>query len=128
MLFSVKRRGDILKKVLIADDAQFMRLSLRQILEKIGYQVVAEAANGLEAIAKYRLYRPDIVTMDITMPEMDGIAAVKELKKIDPQAKIIVISAMGHSAYVFEAIAAGTSGFIVKPFKEADVMKNLIKL
>lgn len=117
-----------MKTVLIADDAQIMRLSLRRILEKMGYQVVAEAANGLEAIAKYRLYRPDVVTMDITMPEMNGIDAVKELKKIDPQAKIIVISAMGHTAYVYEAIAAGASGFIVKPFKEADVVKNMIKL
>lgn len=117
-----------MKTVLVADDAQFMRLSLRQIIEKMGYKVIAEAASGPEAIAKYKFYRPDIVTMDITMPEMDGIEAVKELRKIDPQAKIVVISAMGHTAFVFEAIAAGASGFIVKPFKEADVIKNLIKL
>ncbi|NLO40736.1 MAG: response regulator [Ruminiclostridium sp.] len=117
-----------MKTVLIADDAQFMRLCLRQILEKRGFQVVAEAANGHEAIAKYRLHNPDIVTMDITMPDMDGIAAVKELKKIDPEAKIIVISAMGSMTFIYDAISAGASGFIVKPFKEEDVIKNLIKL
>jgi two-component system chemotaxis response regulator CheY len=113
---------------MIADDALFMRRSLRIILEKIGYQIVAEAANGLEAIAKYKLSKPDIVTMDITMPDMNGIEAVKELKKIDPEAKIIVISAMGSMAFVYDAISAGASGFIVKPFKEEDVIKNLLKL
>jgi len=117
-----------LKTVLITDDAQFMRLHLRQILERRGFQVVAEAANGLEAIVKYRLVKPDIVTMDITMPDMDGIEAIKQLKKIDPQVKIIVISAMGNTAYIFDAITAGACGFIVKPFKEEDVIKNLSKI
>lgn len=117
-----------MKTVLIADDTQFMRLTLRQILEKAGCQVVAEAGNGLDAITKYKQYQPDIVTMDITMPDMNGIEAIKELKKIDPRAKIIVISAMGNMAFVYEAIAAGACSFIVKPFKEADVIKNLVKL
>lgn len=118
----------MLKRVLVTDDAQFMRLSLRKILEKIGFEVVAEAVNGADAVSKYITFRPDIVTMDITMPKMNGIDAIKEIKKIDNQAKIIVISAMGNQFSVFEAIAAGACGFIVKPFNEADVTKNLTKL
>lgn len=117
-----------MKQVLIADDAQFMRISLRRILEKNGYEVVAEAADGIEAVAKYKALNPDIITMDITMPNMNGIDAIKEIKKIKKEANIIVISAMGNMSCVYDAVAAGACGFIVKPFKEDDVLKNLNKI
>jgi two-component system chemotaxis response regulator CheY len=117
-----------MKKVLIADDAQFMRLSLRKILEKNGFEVIAEAADGIEAISKFRTANPDIITMDLTMPEMNGIEAIKQIKKLKKDANIIVISAMGSMSCVYDAVAAGACGFIVKPFKEEDVVKSLSRL
>lgn len=114
-----------MKSVLIADDAQFMRYSLKIILEKNGFKVIGEAVDGLDAVRKFKELNPDIVTMDITMPEMNGIDAIKEIKKIDKDANVIVISAMGNMASVYDAVNAGARGFIVKPFKEADVLKNM---
>lgn len=112
-------------RLLIVDDAAFMRLSIRNMVTKYGVEVVGEASNGIEAIKLYKSETPDIVTMDITMPEMNGIEAISEIKKIDKNAKIIVISAMGNEMNVKDAIIAGAVGFLVKPFKESDVMKNI---
>lgn len=95
------------KTILVVDDAAFMRMMIKDILTKNGYQVVGEADNGLNAIDKYEELKPDLVTMDITMPEMDGITAVKEIRKKNPNAKIIMCSAMGQQAMVIDAIQAG---------------------
>jgi len=103
-------------RVLIVDDAAFMRMMLRDILTKNGYEVAGEAENGAQAVERYKEVKPDLVTMDITMPEMDGITAVREIKKIDPAAKIVMVSAMGQQAMVIEAIQAGAIDFVVKPF------------
>lgn len=115
------------KRIMIVDDAIFMRMKLKDILEKNGYDVVAEAQNGVDAIEKYRAERPDIVTMDITMPEMDGIEALKGIKKIDPAAKVIMCSAMGQQAMVMEAIQSGALDFIVKPFETDRVIDSIQK-
>jgi len=111
-------RGNIVKSVLIVDDAMFMRYTLRKILEKNGFMVVGEAENGLLGVQKYGELLPDIVTMDITMPELNGIGAVQLIKQINPRAKIVMISAMGQEQLVREAILAGASNFLVKPFSE----------
>lgn len=114
--------------ILITDDALFMRVRLRGILARGGFDVAAEASDGNEAIALYRAFKPDIVTMDITMPNMDGITAVREIKKIDPGAKIIMCTAMGQTNMVLEAVAAGAQDFIVKPFQPEKVLEAIQKL
>ncbi len=114
-------------RILIVDDAAFMRMMLRDILTKNGYEVVGEAENGAQAVEKYKELKPDLVTMDITMPEMDGITAVKEIKKLDPGAKIIMVSAMGQQAMVIEAIQAGALDFVVKPFQPDRVLEAVKK-
>lgn len=116
------------KTVLIVDDAAFMRMMLKDILTKANYEVVGEASNGQEAIEKYQELKPNFVTMDITMPIKDGIQAIKEIKKIDSNAKIIVCSAMGQQAMVIESIQAGAKDFIVKPFQANRVIEALQKL
>ena len=115
------------KTVLVVDDAAFMRMMVKDILSKNGYDVVGEAENGLKAVEKYQELTPDLTTMDITMPEMDGITAVKEIKKVDPNAKIIMCSAMGQQAMVIEAIQAGARDFIVKPFQPDRVLEAVRK-
>jgi two-component system chemotaxis response regulator CheY len=117
-----------MKKVLVVDDAAFMRLSLRTILQRNEFEVVGEAANGSEAVNKYFTLKPDIVTMDITMPEMDGVEALTEIKKKDPSAKIVMISALGQESWVKKAIMLGASGFVVKPYKEEHIVQTLNKL
>ena len=114
-------------KVLIVDDAAFMRMMLKDILSKNGFDVVGEAENGKEAVTKYEELKPDIVTMDITMPEMDGIAAVKEIKEKHSDAKVVMVSAMGQQAMVIEAIRSGAADFIVKPFQPDRVLEALGK-
>lgn len=114
--------------VLIVDDAAFMRMMIRNMLEKNGHQVVGEAQNGVEAIQQYKALHPDIVTMDITMPEKDGIEALKEIKSLDPNARIIMASAMGQQAMVIEAIQSGAKDFIVKPFDEGRVIQAIQKV
>src|SRR5690625_1393649 len=99
-------------KVLIVDDAAFMRMMIKDILEKNGYEVVGEAQNGVEAVEKYEELSPDLVTMDITMPEMDGIEALKKIQEINPEATVIMCSAMGQQAMVIDAIQAGAKDFI----------------
>jgi two-component system, chemotaxis family, chemotaxis protein CheY len=113
--------------ILIVDDAAFMRMMIKDILTKNGYQVVGEAADGVQAIEKYKECIPDLVTMDITMPEMDGITALKEIKKINPNVKVIMCSAMGQQAMVIDAIQAGARDFIVKPFQADRVLEAISK-
>jgi Response regulator containing CheY-like receiver domain and AraC-type DNA-binding domain len=117
-----------MKRVLIVDDAAFMRLSLKTILEKNGFQVVGEAVNGLEAVEKYFALKPDVVTMDITMPVKDGVEALGEIRSKDPTAKIVMISALGQDTWVKKAIMLGAKGFVVKPYKEDYVVQTLNKL
>ncbi|AJS59159.1 MULTISPECIES: response regulator [Paenibacillus] len=114
-------------RILIVDDAAFMRMMIRDILTKNGFEVVGEAQDGAQAIEKFKEVRPDLITMDITMPEMDGIAALKEIKKIDPSAKVIMCSAMGQQAMVIDAIQAGAKDFIVKPFQSDRVVEAINK-
>ncbi|MCK4810287.1 MAG: response regulator [Candidatus Omnitrophica bacterium] len=115
-------------KVLIVDDALFMRKMLADILKKEGFEVCGEGENGKEAVSRYKELKPDLVTMDIVMPKMeeiDGISAVKEIVREDPQAKIIMVSAMGQHALVVEAIQAGAKDFIVKPFHPSRVIEAI---
>ena len=124
----VGRWKNMSKRILIVDDTLFMRIKLKSLLEKCGYQVVGEAANGLEAIDKFKVLSPDIVLMDITMPEMDGISALKEIKSIDPKAIVVMVSAMGQERSVKEAIAAGARNFVVKPFQDDKIKDVLARL
>lgn len=114
-------------KVLIVDDAAFMRMMLKDILTKNGYTVVGEAENGAVAVARYGELKPDLTIMDITMPEMDGLQAVKEIRQQDAQARIIMCSAMGQQAMVIEAIQSGAKDFVVKPFQADRVIEAVSK-
>jgi two-component system chemotaxis response regulator CheY len=114
------------KKILVVDDAAFMRMMIKDILTKNGYEVVGEAENGARAVEKYKELIPDLVIMDITMPEVDGIQAVKEIKKVNADSQIIMCSAMGQQAMVIESIQAGARDFIVKPF-QADRVIDAVK-
>ncbi|MGL4344516.1 MAG: response regulator [Cellulosilyticaceae bacterium] len=116
------------KNILIVDDAAFMRMMIKDILTKNGYNVVGEAENGAKAVEKYKELKPDLVLMDITMPEMDGIAAVKAIKAADANAKVIMCSAMGQQAMVIESIQAGAKDFIVKPFQAERVIEAVRKV
>lgn len=118
----------MVKNILIVDDAAFMRMKLKDILEKNGYNVVGEAENGIEAVSLYQDLNPDLVTMDITMPEMDGIEALKKIKETDSGAKVIMCSAMGQQGMVMDAIKAGAIDFIVKPFDTTRVVESLGKV
>ena len=115
-------------KILIVDDAAFMRMMIKDILTKNGYEVVAEAANGVEAVELYKSHQPDLVTMDITMPEMDGIEAVKHIKAVNPAAKVIMCSAMGQQSMVMDAIKAGANDFIVMSFQVDRVLEAVKKI
>lgn len=115
-------------KILIVDDAAFMRMMIKNILVKEGYEVVGEAENGAQAVEKYKELNPDLVTMDITMPEMDGISAVKEIMKLNSGAKVVMCSAMGQQAMVIDAIQAGAKDFIVKPFQADRVIEAISKV
>lgn len=117
-----------MKRVLIVDDTMFMRLSLKMMLEKNGFDVIGEAENGAIAVAKYQELKPDIVTMDITMPIVDGIEALRQIRAIDNQAKVVMVSAMGQEVMIRNAVMAGAKNFIVKPFTEESVIKVLSKL
>jgi two-component system, chemotaxis family, chemotaxis protein CheY len=115
-------------RVLIVDDAAFMRMMIKDILEKNGFSVVGEANNGIKAVELYKQEKPDVVTMDITMPDMDGIEAVKAIKAFDPAAKVIMCSAMGQQTMVMDAIRAGARDFIVKPFQADRVLEAIRKV
>ena len=116
------------KNILICDDAAFMRMMIKDILTKNGYNVVGEAENGLKAVEKYSETKPDLVLMDITMPEMDGIQALKNIKEQDPGATVIMCSAMGQQAMVIESIQTGAKDFIVKPFQADRVIEAVKKV
>ncbi|HHW30458.1 MAG TPA: response regulator [Clostridiaceae bacterium] len=115
------------KRILVVDDAAFMRMMIKDILTKNGFEVVGEAENGARAVEKYKELSPDLVIMDITMPEVDGIQAVKEIKKENKNSKIIMCSAMGQQAMVIESIQAGAQDFIVKPFQPDRVIEAVKK-
>jgi len=114
-------------KILIVDDAAFMRMMLKNILEQNGHEVIGEGVNGKDGVDKYKELIPDLVTMDITMPEMMGIDAVRNIKKINPNAKVVMCSAMGQQGMVVEAIQAGATDFIVKPFQPERVLEAIKK-
>ncbi|MCB2308696.1 response regulator [Clostridium estertheticum] len=116
-----------MKRVLITDDATFMRMSLKSMLEKCGFEIVGEAENGLVAIGEYKILKPDIITLDITMPIMDGLTALKNIKAFDKNAKVIMISAMGQESIVREAIISGAMGFVIKPFTQETIIKAFSK-
>ncbi|WP_339249712.1 response regulator [Sporosarcina sp. FSL W8-0480] len=115
------------KRILIVDDAAFMRMMIKDILIKNNFEVVGEASDGVQAVEKYMELLPDLVTMDITMPEMDGITALKKIKENDPSAIVIMCSAMGQQAMVIDAIQAGAKDFIVKPFQADRVVEAIQK-
>lgn len=114
-------------RILIVDDAQFMRMMLKNILSGAGYEIVGEGENGVQAIEKYKDLKPDLVVMDMIMPEMGGIDAVREIVKLDAGAKVLMCSAMGQQALVVEAIQVGARDFIVKPFQPAGVLEAVAK-
>ena len=116
------------KNILICDDAAFLRMMIKDILTKNGYNVVGEAENGAKAVEKYQELKPDLVLMDITMPEMDGIQALKAIKAADPSATVIMCSAMGQQAMVIESIQSGAKDFIVKPFQQDRVLEAVRKV
>ena len=116
------------KNILICDDAAFMRMMIKDILTKNGYNIVGEAENGAKAVEKYAELKPDLVLMDITMPEMDGIEALKKIKAADANASIIMCSAMGQQAMVIESIQSGAKDFIVKPFQAERVLEAVQKV
>lgn len=115
-------------KILLVDDAAFMRMMIKDTLSKSGYTDVYEAADGQIAVAKYEEVKPDLVIMDITMPNMDGLEALKAIKVNDPGAVVVMCSAMGQEAMVIEAIKSGAKDFIVKPFKPDRILKTLTSL
>lgn len=116
------------KNILICDDAAFMRMMIKDILTKNGYNIAGEAENGAKAVEKYNELEPDLVLMDITMPEMDGIQALKKIKETDPNASVIMCSAMGQQAMVIESIQSGAKDFIVKPFQADRVLEAVQKV
>lgn len=115
-------------RVLIVDDAAFMRTKIRLTIEKAGYEVVGEAENGADGVAQYLKLKPDLVTLDVTMPVMNGLDALKEIKKIDKDARVLMVSAMGQEGIVREAVMAGARTFIVKPFTDERLIKTVEKL
>ena len=117
-----------MSRVLVADDASFMRQMIRDIIDPEGYEVVGEAADGVEVVEKYKELHPDIVMMDIVMPKRSGIDAEKIIVEMSPQAKIVMCSALGQETLVMEAIQAGAADFIVKPFKPEAVVSTLKKV
>jgi two-component system chemotaxis response regulator CheY len=114
-------------RVLIVDDAAFMRKMLGDVLAKGGHEVIGEGANGAEAITQYQALRPDIMTLDITMPEKDGLAALREILTLEPSAKIVMCSALGQESKVLEAIKSGAKDFVVKPFQPDRVLDAIGK-
>lgn len=115
-------------KILIVDDAAFMRMTIRKMLEPAGHTVVAEAGTGTDGIAQYKKYNPEVALFDLTMPEMDGMSAIKQIKEYDKNARIIVCTALGQQAKIAEAIESGASDFIVKPFKQDRLLAAIDKV
>lgn len=118
-------------KILVCDDSAFMRMMLKKVLIEQGHEIIGEAGDGLEAFAAYQKLQPDLVTMDITMPRMDGIEAVKKIHEFNPLARIIMVTALGQKAIITDALKAGASDFIVKPFdleKVATIVKKVLSI
>ena len=113
--------------ILVCDDAAFRRMTLIQILQGAGHDVIGEAANGIEALEKYRVLKPDVVLMDITMPERNGLEATKDITEYDPTATVIMVSALGQQDKVFTAIANGAKDFVVKPFEPDKIIQCISK-
>jgi two-component system chemotaxis response regulator CheY len=114
-------------KILVVDDAAFMRMMIKDILTKEGYEIAGEAATGREAVEKFSQLKPDVVTMDITMPEMNGIEALKQILNYNSNAKVVMVSAMGQDKLIIEALEAGAVDFIVKPFQPKKVVETVAK-
>ncbi len=114
-----------MSSVLIVDDSRTSRRILKDMLEKAGYEIVGETVNGREGVQQYERLHPDIVTMDITMPEMDGIEALKQIKELDPDSKVVMITAAGQKDKMMEAVKMGASEFVSKPFVEETVLEAL---
>jgi two-component system, chemotaxis family, chemotaxis protein CheY len=114
-------------KILVVDDAEFLRVRITKMLTADGFEVV-EAENGLKAIEAFKANKPDMVLMDITMPEMDGLSALKELRKIDPNAKVVMLTALGQESVVLEAVKSGAKDFVVKPFERDRILSAINKL
>ncbi len=114
--------------VLVVDDAAFMRMTIKKMIEPHGHTVICEAENGIEAIKRFVEYRPDVVLLDITMPEMNGVEALKRIKEVDPNARVIICSAMGQQAMVAQTIQYGAKDFIVKPFEEDRLIAAIDKV
>lgn len=114
-------------RIVVVDDSAFLKMMIKNMLLKNGFEVVGEASNGLMAIDVYKDLKPDLIIMDITMPELNGIEATKKIKQIDPRAKIVMCSALGQSQTVLESIQAGARDYIVKPFEEEQVIKIIRK-
>ncbi len=117
---------DVNPKIMVVDDSLFMRMLLKNVIRELGYEVTMEASNGVEALSLYSDERPDLVTLDITMPEMDGLTALEKIKDLNPNAKVIMVSAMGQQALLIRAVSMGASDFIVKPFSK-DRVKEALK-
>ena len=115
-------------KILICDDSAFMRMMLRKVLEDNGHEIIGEAGDGKQAVQMYRQLTPELTTMDITMPKMDGIEAVKHIHEEDPVARIIMVTAIGQRSVIADAIKAGASDFIVKPFEPSQVVATINKV
>ncbi|MGF7050239.1 two-component system chemotaxis response regulator CheY [Paenibacillus sp. DS2015] len=115
-------------KILVVDDSLFMRVILKEIILNMGHTVIGEAENGIEAIQRYSELQPDLITMDINMPMMSGITALKEILEINPQAKILICSALGQQKFITEAIRAGAKDFVVKPIQEERVIEAISKI
>lgn len=115
-------------KILLVDDAGFMRMMIKNYLTKAGYTDFVEGEDGAQAVQLYQQEKPDLLIMDITMPNMDGIEALREIKKIDPGARVVMCSAMGQESMVMEAITLGAMDFIVKPFKEERIVQTVSKV
>lgn len=126
MIITGKERRTM-ANILVCDDAAFMRMTLIKILQEAGHVAVGEAANGIEAFEKYKVLKPDIVLMDITMPERDGLAATKDITDYDPNANVIMVSALGQQEKVFAAIANGAKDFVVKPFEPDKIIQCISK-
>jgi len=115
-------------KILVVDDAAFMRMMLKNILSANGHEVIGEAENGIQSMEKYEQLKPELITMDVVMPQMDGIEATKEIMRNHPEAKVVMCTAVGQQAKVLEAMKAGARGYIVKPFQAPKVLDELKKV
>ncbi len=112
-------------RILIADDSMFLRESMKRLFTQNAFEVVGEAADGVEAVALYQVLKPDLVTMDLTMPNLSGLDALKEIRHFDPKARVVMISAMGQASMVIECIQNGAMGFVIKPYKEEQLIKTI---